>query len=154
MNESSNTKVASETVRGTYGTLGPSFDEPESIRLLVEKSVSQTHELYERSKDAFDAVIESWQESFTAAGQGAVALNRKVLDLTRRNIGSSFELATKLSSAKTLAEVMELQTTHWRKQLDAIAGQAEEVRTLTAQVAADAAAPFAKGLQDRGDKLD
>jgi hypothetical protein len=151
MNESSNTKVASETVRGTYGTLGPSFDEPESIRLLVEKSVSQTHELYERSKDAFDAVIESWQESFTAAGQGAVALNRKVLDLTRRNIGSSFELATKLSSAKTLAEVMELQTTHWRKQLDAIAGQAEE---LTAQVAADAAAPFAKGLQDRGDKLD
>ena len=151
MSESSNSEVAAEKVRGTNrGTRAheqAGSNEPESMRFLVEKSITQTREFYERARNAFDAVIENWEKSFDAAGQGAVALNRKVIDLTQRNISSSFDLAASLSSAKNLAEVMELHAAHWRKQLDAIAGQAEEVRTLSAKVAATTAAPFATRMR-------
>ncbi len=47
---------------------------------------------------------------------------------------------------------MELQAAHWRKQLDALAAQAEEVRTLSAKVTADAAEPIkaqlTRGMED------
>jgi hypothetical protein len=36
------------------------------------------------AKDALEAVFESWERSFDAAGQGAVALNRKVIDTAQR----------------------------------------------------------------------
>ena len=66
---------------------------PEAMRALAEKNVAQTREIYERSKTALDAVLESWERSFDAVGQGAVALNRKVIDIAQRNINSSFDLA-------------------------------------------------------------
>jgi len=54
------------------------------MRTLAEKSVAQTHELCEHS---LEAVLESW-ERFVDAGQGAVALNRKAIDIARHNINS------------------------------------------------------------------
>ena len=73
------------------------------MRAFAEKSVAQTREMYERSKEALESVRE---RSFDAAGQGAVALNRKVIDIAQRNINSSFDLAKGLAGAKNLAEAM------------------------------------------------
>jgi hypothetical protein len=64
-----------------------------------------------------------------------VALNRKIINIAQRNINSSFDLAKNLAGAKNLAEAMEMQADYWRKQLDTLAAQAEEVRILSAQVA-------------------
>src|SRR5206468_9675389 len=98
MNKSSNSKVASEKTRDTYRQTAAQFEElvhnaqlPEAMRALAEKNIAQTRELYERSKDALETVLASWEKSFDAAGQGAVALNRKAIDITQRNINSGFE---------------------------------------------------------------
>jgi len=152
-------KVAAEKARDSDRKTAAQFEElagdtevPEAMRALVEKNISQTRELYERSKDALEGVLESWERSFDAAGQGAVALNRKVIDIAQRNINSGFDLAKSLARAKNLAEAMELQGAHWRKQLDALAAQAEEVRTLSAKVTADATEPIkaqlTRGMED------
>jgi phasin len=152
-------KVAAEKARDSDRKTAAQFEElasdtevPEAMRALVEKNISQTRELYERSKDALEGMLESWERSFDAAGQGAVALNRKVIDIAQRNINSGFDLAKSLARAKNLAEAMELQGAHWRKQLDALAAQAEEVRTLSAKVTADATEPIkaqlTRGMED------
>jgi phasin len=152
-------KVAAEKTRDSDRKTAAQFEElagdtevPEVMRALVEKHISQTRELYERSKDALEGVLESWERSFDAAGQGAVALNRKVIDIAQRNINSGFDLAKSLAGARNLAEAMELQGAHWRKQLDALAAQAEEVRTLSANVTADATEPIkarlTRGMKD------
>ena len=114
-----------------------------SMRALAEKSVAQTREFYVHS---FEAVLESWERFVVAAGQGALALNRKAIDITRRNINTSFGLAEKLARAKNLAEAMELQTTYWRKQVGDLASQAGEMRTLTTRVTADVPAPIKRRL--------
>ena len=101
------------------------------MRDLAERNIAQMRETYERSKDALEGVLQSWEKSFDAAGQGAVALNRKIIDIAQRNINSSFDLAKKLAGAKNLAEAVEMQSSYWRNQLDALAAQAEEVRTLS-----------------------
>ena len=125
-------KAVAERAHGTYRKTAARFEEfsydaqiPESVRALAEKSIAQTRELYVHS---LDAVLESWERFVVAAGQGTVALNRKAIEITRRNINTGFGLAERLAGAKNLAEAMELQTSYWRKQVGELASQAEEMR--------------------------
>ena len=87
-------------------------------------------------------ILDTWEKSSDAAGQGVVALNRKIVDIAERNISAGFDLATKLAGAKNLAEVMELQAAYWRKQFGELKLQAEEVRALSTKVTADVAEPI------------
>ena len=157
MNESFNPQVtAAEKARDSYRKTTAQFEEvagntevPEAMRVLAEENITQTREVYERSKDALEAVLASWERSFDAAGQGAVALNRKVMDIAQRNINSGFDLAKSLARAKNLAEALELQATYWRKQFGVMTAQSEEVRALSTKVTADAAEPI-KSQMARG----
>ena len=148
-------KVAAEKARGTYRKTAARFEEfaydaqmPKSMRALAENSVAQTRELYAHS---LEAVLESWESFLVAAGQGSVALNRKAIDIARRNINNGFSLAERLAGANNLAEAMELQTTYWREQVGELASQAGEIRTLATKVTADVAAPI-KAQVTRGMK--
>ena len=139
-------KAVAEKALGTYRKTAARFEEfaydaqmPELMRALAEKSVAQTRELYVHS---FEAVLENWERFVVAAGQGTLALNRRAIDIARRNINTSFGLAQRLAGAKNFAEAMELQTTYWRKQVGELASQAGEMRTLTTKVTADVTAPI------------
>jgi hypothetical protein len=113
-------KVAAEVVRDTHRKTTALFEQfavtqvPDTFRILAERNVAHTREVYEGSKNALQVVLESWQQSFGAAGQGVVVLNAKMIDVAERNINAGFDLATNLASARNLAEVMELQATYWR----------------------------------------
>ena len=149
MNATYNPQAATEQSRTAYrdmtaqlGHLGLDTAIPESVRALAEKTVAQTREAYDRSKDAFDASVTTFERSFDAAGQGAAAFNRKVVDIARRNVDASFDLAKSLAGAKKLTDIVELQAAYWRKQFGVLTDQAEEVRALSTKVTADTAAPI------------
>jgi len=115
---------------------------PASMRALAEMNVAQTRALYQRSANAFEAAFESWQDCLDAAGQGAVAFNRKIMDIAERNISTGFDLATRLARAKNPVEAIELQAAYWRKQFGELRMQAEEVRTLLERVTDSVAEPI------------
>ena len=115
---------------------------PEAARELAEKTVAQSREAYERSKDALEAALQTVDRSYDALSQGAAALNRKIIEIAQRNINSGFDLAKSLATAKTLAEIVELRATYWRKQFTVLAEQAEEVRALYAKVADEMTEPI------------
>ena len=139
-------KAVAEKARGTYRKTAAQFKEfardaqmPESVRALAKESVAQTRELYGHS---LDAVLESWERFVVATGQGAVAVNRKAIDIARSNINSGFSLAESLAGAQNFAEAMELQVAYWRKQFGNLSAQAEELRAVSAEVTADVTAPI------------
>src|SRR6476661_3685041 len=68
------------------GHLGLKTSVPEAVRAVAEKSVAQTRELYDRSKDALDASIALFEKTFDATGQSASVFNRKVIDLSARQM--------------------------------------------------------------------
>lgn len=149
MKESINTKVAADQARETTRKTAAAVEQfaidaqvPEAIRSLAEKNIAQTQELYAHSKDALEAVLESWEKTFGAAGQGVAALNRKVIDMTQRNINSGFDFAKSLAGAKTVAEAIELHSTYWRNQLNTLETQAEEMRDLSTRVTTDVVEPI------------
>jgi phasin len=157
MTATHNPQATADQARAAYrqttdqlGRLGLDTTVPEGVRALAEKSLAQTRKAYDRSWDAFDASMTTFERSFDAAGQGATAFNRKIVDIARRNLDASFDLATSLAGAKNLADIVELQAAFWRKQLGVLTAQAEEVRALSTRVTADAAEPI-KSQMARGD---
>jgi phasin len=144
-----NSQAAAEQDRKTYrevtaqlGLLGLDPAIPEGVRDLAEKTVAHTREACDRSMDAFDASVAAFETSFVAAGKGATMINRKIIDIARRDVDSSFDLATSLAGAKGLYDMVKLQAANWRKQVDALTAQAEEVRALSVEATAAAAAPI------------
>ena len=125
---------------------------PDTFRVLAERNVAQTRELYEGSKNTLQAVLESWQKSFGAAGQGAAVLNRRFIDLAERNISTGFDLATGLAGARNLTEVVELQSAYWRKQLSRLDTQAEELRALSTRITANVTEPIESEIARAGAK--
>jgi len=126
---------------------------PEAVRVMAEKVVDQSREVYDRSKDALDASVATFERTFDAAGQGAVAFNRKIIEIAQRNVNSGFDLAKSLAGAKNLSEMVELQAAYWQKLLDTFTSQAEEVRALTTKVAAAAGEPFKEQVKRGVDEL-
>jgi hypothetical protein len=104
MNATSYPQTAAEQARKSYrdvttqlGQLGLDASVPEAVRAIAEKSVAQTREFYDRSNDALDASVATFEKTFDAAGQGATAFNRKIIDIAHRNVNSGFDLAKKTS---------------------------------------------------------
>jgi phasin len=138
-------EMAREAYRKTIAQFEPAALEaaiPESVRSMAEKTVAQTRDVYERSKAALEAGLDAVEKTLDAAGQGATALNRKVIDIAQRNVNSGFDLAKSLAGAKTVPQAVELQSEYWRKQLESLPTQAEELRVLSTKVAADTLDPI------------
>ena len=143
MSATDNPQTAFEQGRKNYRDLTtPDAALPETVRAMVEKAVDQSREVYDRSKDALDASVATLERSFDAAGQGAVAFNRKIIDIAQRNVNSGFDLAKSLAGAKNLSEMVELQAAYWQKQFGALTAQAKEVHALSTKVTADTAEPI------------
>ena len=154
MSAPSNPQTTAEQGRKNYhdATI-PDAAAPETVRTMVEKAVDQSREVYDRSKDALDASVTTLERTFDAAGQGAVAFNRKIIDIAQRNVNSGFDLAKSLAGAKNLSEMVELQAVYWQKLLGALTSQAEEVRALSAKVAAAAGEPLKEQVKRGVDGL-
>jgi phasin len=154
MNATSNPQTAAEQARKNYREMtSPDGSVPEAMRAMNEKTVAQTREVYDRSKDAFDTSVSTLERTFDAAGQGVAAFNRKIVDIAQRNVNSAFDLAKSLAGAKNLAEILQLQGAYWQKLFGNLTSQAEEVRALSTKVAADAGEPLKeqvkRGVDDR-----
>ena len=154
MSATDNPQTAFEQGRKNYRDLTtPDAALPETVRAMIEKAVDQSREVYDRSKDALDASVATFERTFDAAGQGAVAFNRKIIDIAQRNVNSGFDLAKSLAGAKNLSEIVELQADYWQKLLGALTSQAEEVRALSTKMAAAAGEPLKQQMKRGVDDL-
>src|SRR6478672_1556584 len=149
MSDTFSPQVAAEQARDAFRKAAQEFETlkldttvPESVRALAEKTVNQSREAYERGKEQLEEAIDALERSFDAAGQGATAFNRKLIDLAQRNLNSAFDLAKSLAGAKTLGEIVELQSAFLRHQFDVFDNQAGEIRALSNKIAAHTDVPI------------
>jgi Phasin protein len=94
-----------------------------------------------------DNAVETMERSLKAAGQGTVAVNRKLIDFAQQNLSSSLDLARSLACARTPMQVMHLQVTYWDARMKVLASQAEELRALSAEIVAKANEPIREHMR-------
>jgi hypothetical protein len=89
-----------------------------------------------------DALVQTIERSLKATGQGAVAVNRKLVDMAQTNINSGLELARDLAGAKTPMEVLRLHVSYWHDCIDVFESQVRELRALSARLVGTASEPI------------
>ena len=135
-------KVAAELVRDAQRKFGASFEQSRTTQLqdtfrgLAERNVAQTRALYEYSKNTLQVVLTSWQNSFGAIGKGAVELNHRIIGIADRNINNGFDLAHAIATAKSPAEIVELNVAYWRNQMGYLSATTRNVRLLPLRMVA------------------
>lgn len=71
------------------------------------------------------------QQAFDAAVDCSLLLHREMIDISQRNLNSSFSLLRRLAGARSLIEIVELQAAHVSNQVAALMAQTEEVARLS-----------------------
>jgi len=95
----------------------------------VEKSLNALNEVNSLSKSNFEAVI----ESFTAATKGVEAVGAQTAAFTKKSWEDGVAAAKSLSSAKSVQEVVELQSAYAKSSLEAYVA---ELNSLTETLSA------------------
>jgi hypothetical protein len=101
------------------------------------------------ARHMLSAAFESIERSFRAAGFGTLAVNRKLIDIARANVSSGFDLAKELAGAKNPLEAARLQMAFFDQRMKALAAQAQELRTLQAELVEKANEPIREQLKRR-----
>jgi phasin len=123
----------------------PKFDSmevPTAFRDFAEKGIAQAKEGYEKAKAAAEETTDMLEDTFTTATKGVSAYSLKLLEAARANTNASFDLASELLNAKSVAEMVELSTAHARKQFEAMSAQTKELTAFAQKVASDTAEPI------------
>ncbi len=94
-----------------------------------------------------DNAVDTMERSLKAAGQGTVAVNRKLIDFAQANLSSSLDLAKSLACARNPMQVMHLQVTYWDERMKVLASQAERLRALSAEIVAKANEPIREHMR-------
>ncbi len=114
----------------------PEFPEP--LRDLMKMSIEQARRAFETFAASSEKAWKSLETSSQSARASLQLLNAKIADITRANAEANFALALKLAESKDVAQAMELQSQHVRKQMDTFVHQLEEMRDLATQIIQDA----------------
>jgi phasin len=124
---------------------------PEAFREFVEKTSVQLKEGYEKFRAAAEQATDVIVESHTTWSRGVINFNLKAIDATRANSNAMFDLLSKLVSAKSYSDSMELSAAYLRKQFDVVGVQIKDLAVQAQKVANEAVGPikgeFAKTLR-------
>src|SRR6516162_1718925 len=124
---------------------------PEAYREFVERSSVQLKEGYEKIRAAAEQASDLLIDSQTTWSNGVLNFNLKAIDAARANSNGIFDLLSKLMSAKSYSESMELSAAYLRKQFDVIAAQMKDLSAQAQKVVSETVEPikdeFAESLR-------
>lgn len=106
----------------------------ETLRTMTERSREQSQEAYRRLKTAAEEATRTMESTVENAHNGSLTLSRKALEAMRSNAEMGFEHLEKLASAKSVSELIELQTGFVRRQMEAAADQAREMQAISQEI--------------------
>ena len=113
------------------------FQVPPEMRALAEKSVEQAKQAIEGFMTAAHNTVSVIEGQAETARKGAKDVGHKAMGFAERNIASSFDFAQKLVRAKDMQEMLELQASYIRNQMQVLAEQAKELGQSASKVATD-----------------
>ena len=124
----------------------PNVEMPAAFREFAERGVAQAKDTYEKMKAAAEEATDVLETTYSTATKGASDYGLKMIEAARVNTNAAFDFAGELMAAKTLSEIVELSSTHARKQFEALTQQTKELNALAQKVATDTAEPIKSGM--------
>jgi phasin len=123
----------------------PSFDASKTtdqMRAFAEKGVEQSKEAYAKIKTGAEEAQKALESTFETAKSVSSDLSLKTISAFRANAEAGFSHLEALIGAKTLSEVVELQTAFLRKRVETGVEQAKEFQAVASKAAEQVSAPI------------
>ncbi len=115
---------------------------PAAFREIAEKSIAQAQANYAKLKASAEEATDLIEDTYETARAGALELNTKSLEAVKTNTEAAFSFAKDVVAAKTVAEVVELQTAFMRKHFETLTAQVKDLQETAQKVALDSVAPI------------
>ena len=133
----------------------PSFDvskATDQFRVIAEKGVEQSKEAYTKLKTGAEEAQKTIETSYETARSVTNELSLKAIAALRTNAEAGFSHLEALAGAKTLSEIVELQTSYLRSRVEQTVEQAKEFQAVASKAAEDVSKPvktaFEKALKN------
>ncbi|QDZ01670.1 phasin [Nitratireductor mangrovi] len=133
----------------------PTFDPSQAtdqFRSLAEKGLEQSKEAYAKFKAGAEEAQKTLETSFETIKKAGDEVSLKTIAAMRANAEAGFSHLEALVGAKSLSEVIELQTSFVRKNVDMAVDQAKEIQAVSSKAVEDVSKPvktaFDKAMQD------
>ncbi len=133
----------------------PTFDAEKAtdqLRSFAEKSLEQSKEAYAKFKAGAEDAQKTLETSFETMKQAGDEVSLKAIAAMRANAEAGFGHLEALVGAKTISELVELQTSFMRKNVEMMVDQAKDMQAVSSKAAEDIAKPvktaFEKTMKD------
>ena len=123
----------------------PTFDTEKAsdqFRAFAEKGVEQSKETYAKLKAGAESAQKAFETTFETAKSAGNEMALKSIATMRTNAETGFAHLEALAGAKSLAEVIELQSTFFRKAVEQTIEQAKDFQATSTKVAGDVSKPL------------
>lgn len=123
----------------------PSFDvskATDQVRAFAEKGVEQSKEAYAKLKTGAEEAQKTLENTYENAKTVSTDLSLKTISALRANAEANFSHLEALVGAKSISEVVELQTAFLRKRVEMAVEQAKDFQAVASKAAEDVAAPL------------
>src|SRR6266540_2999009 len=130
--------VMSENQRATQFGLEAVFSPlkmPAGFAQMAEYILAQARRAMEAAKSASDTAACNAQDIYGATSRAWFEMGGRMLGASQASFDNAFDLAAKLVGAKSMSDVVEATTSHMRQQLEATAGQTEELTGIVQRLA-------------------
>ena len=134
----------------------PTFDAEKSadqFRAFAEKGVEQSKEAYARIKTGTEAAQKAIEQSLETAKSAGSEFSLKSIATARANAEAGFSHLEALMGARTLSEVIELQTSFVRKSVETAVEQAKDFQAASAKAAEEVSRPLKDVFQTSAREL-
>jgi hypothetical protein len=110
------------------------FEIPQQMLDLTEKNIEQAHAMCSQFMDAMTQAMSTWSKAMPSNGMtsGFKVVDR-VTKFAKQNVEAPFSLASDLTKAKDIPEVLTLQSRFAQAQMQIYASQAQELGRLMAE---------------------
>lgn len=148
-------KTAEKTNEFMENVEFPTFDATKAtdqMRAFAEKGVEQSKEAYAKMKSGAEETQKTVESTLETAKAVSTDLSMKTISAMRANAEAGFSHLEALVGAKTLSEVVELQTSFLRKQVESGVEQAKDFQATATKAAEEISKPaktaFEKAMKE------
>lgn len=134
-----------KTIESLENVEFPAFDASKAadqVRAFAEKGIEQSKETYAKLKTGAEETQKALESTFETAKTVSSDLSLKAIAALRSNSEAGFAHLEALVGAKSLSEVIELQTAFVRQSFETAVEQAKELQAITSKAAEDVSKPI------------
>jgi len=103
-------------------------------------------ETLEKGKATAEQSARAVEQSYSVTVENIRDFNVKMIDMARANAGAVFQFARQLATAKAPSDIVELWTTHARKQFEMLSEQTKELTALGQKMTGESAEPISRSI--------